>query len=109
MLRVERFSRIEHDQRPVDAAGELVGVGRMGVIDEGSSAVRSKAGGESSARRYGGSDLGRRSATDDSVVLAIELQAVPMDGRRLTQVIGDRDLGGFSASHNDRRAHGFLG
>ena len=88
-----------HDQRPMQAAGDLHPGPVMRVVPVGSGIGRHEIIVESLTRRDG---LLRQAR--DTVHRVVDADAVPMDGGRLRQVVDQPPLHPFAPAHPDGRA-----
>ena len=103
--RIVRFPGRQHQERAVKSAGELALVVPVRVVDE-----RSRPGGRD-IRDERFSRLDRRRPvlcgaipSRDTIVIAVDLDSVPVNGRRVVQLVDDLDFNWLPPRKDDWRA-----
>ena len=104
-VRVKFLAMLKNNERAVESVEDWSLIVPMAVIDEGAGARRGEARQESRSWRDGGRKLLARSGpSGNSVVVALEFHAVPMDSRWAVRLIPHFDFYRLSACENNRRA-----
>src|SRR5215471_17746022 len=101
------LSRLQHDQRAVEAGAQLDVIVQMRVVHESPGTRRCEARDE----RFAGVDRRRNvlslaSPAGDTVVVALEFDAMPMDRRGFGETILNRNFDWLAAGQHDRRPWG---
>ena len=95
---------VRHDERAVQTRRQLTEVVQVRVVDERARARRREADDEACrpARSSASTLLADAAPAVHAVVVALELDAVPVNGRRLGETIDERDLDRLVAPQHDR-------
>ena len=106
--RIPSLPRFEHDDRAVQPRGQLCKIAEVRVVDERAGARQREARDERVPGRNRRCDAAAHPApAGDAVRVALELDAVPVNGGRLLQAIHHGDVG-RAAARQDECGAGYL-